>query len=521
MTAARKRTPPPIQDTPPHDANAEMAVVSTMILYPEQAMPICTEAGLRKEMFYIPAHRTVFEELLDVWDSGRKIELIDFTERLRRNGTLEAIGGAAAITDISIFADKLHSFAALPDLNFRIELLQAAYVRRQIIVGAAQDARRAYDPNPNADMAAVLDEIRSRTDSLYSLAKQNGYLTPVSWEELQKAPDERDSLLEKRALEKGQGALVFGPSGCGKSTLGFQMCVCWSAGIAGTHIAPPRPLKIVILQTEDSLNDLREYRKGIFAGGNFAPEQIELIKKNLVILPPIPGGSPEHLGKLLDQAAMKFRPDIISLNPLLAFCPRDPTKELGAILYQVVDPIIKRRGVGFVGVHHTPKLIYNKPTGLSAYDYQYLAAGDARVANWPRLSLQIEPLAVNPVLVVCFRITKRWQRIPWVNDFGEPTTERYIKHSADKIWWCDASKDEAEAAREHEEPRKILDVLPEPSEPGILREEIRVRAKNQLKIGKHKADEWLNIVLHDGMAERYEDSTASKRKVALFRRVYA
>lgn len=506
---------------PPYNANAEMAVVSSIMLFKGQAISMCLEAGLRPEMFYLHAHKATFQELLDVYDSSQEIELIGFTDRLRTKGLLAEIGGAKAVTDMELFIHKLHDFApTIADLPARIELVQAAYVRRQIIAGAELARRGALDPDPNADMGAVLDEIRSRTDSLYSLAKENGYLTPISWEELQKAPDERDSLLEKRALEKGQGALVFGPSGCGKSTLGFQMCVCWSAGIAGVHIAPPRPSRIVILQTEDSLNDLREYREGIFAGGQFSREQIELIQKNLVILPPIPGGSPEYLGKLLDQAAAKFRPDIISLNPLLAFCPHD-TRELGAILYQVIDPIIKRRGVGFVGVHHTPKLIYNKPSGLSAYDYQYLAAGDARVANWPRLSLQIEPLALNPELVVCFRITKRWQRIPWVNDFGEPTTERYIKHSADKIWWCDASKDEAEAAREHEQPRKILDVLPEPSEPGILREEIRVRAKNQLGIGKHKADEWLNIVLHDGMAERYEDSTASKRKMALFRRVYA
>jgi hypothetical protein len=165
---------------PPHDVNAEMAVVSTMILYPEKALPICAQAGLRREMFYIPALSTVYQELLDVWDSGGKIELISFTDRLRFKGVLEAIGGAAALTDISLFADKLHNFApGIADLSFRIELIHAAYVRRQIIADAEKTTQRALDPDPNADMNAVLDEIVSRATSLYSTHGRNGAIPQV------------------------------------------------------------------------------------------------------------------------------------------------------------------------------------------------------------------------------------------------------------------------------------------------------------------------------------------------------
>lgn len=342
---------------------------------------------------------------------------------------------------------------------------------------------------------------------------------PLSWEELSKPPDLGATLLENRALERGQGAIVFGPAGCGKSTAGFQMCACWSAGIAGVHIAPPRPLRIVILQTEDSQNDLREYCAGIFSQRCFTAERIALVKQNLVVMEPVAGGSPGYLRQLLDDAATRFKPDLISLNPLLAFCAADYTRELGSILYQVIDPVIKTHHIGFFGVHHTTKPIYKDTSGYGAYDYQYLAAGDARIANWPRLSIQIDPVATNPVLTACFRITKRWQRIAWVNAKGEPTRERYLKHSA-KIWWDDASQEEAELARTNEQPLKILEILPAPSEPGIIREEVRVRAKNKFNVGKDKADGWLSIGIHDGIIERYEDPTAGKRKIALFRRAY-
>jgi hypothetical protein len=369
--------------------------------------------------------------------------------------------------------------------------------------------------------------------SLTELQKQilaSESIKQIPWGSLRKPPDYSNSIFENGALERGQGAIAYGPSGCGKSTLAFQASGCWAAGMAGMHIMPVKPLRIAALQTEDSLNDLRKYCEGIFAQRIFTPEKIALIEKNFLIMEPVPGGDPEYLKKLLDDVATGYQPDLILLNPLLAFCTADYTRELGALLYQVIDPVIKKHGIGFLGVHHT-----TKPRDTSAYkahEHQYLAAGDARIANWPRLSIQLEPVAINPVLVARLRIAKRWQCIPWLNEKGEPTNERYIKHSSGLIWWEDASQEEADSAREDEAPRKILDILPAPSEQGVIRDELRVRAKNKLNIGKDKADAWLNIMLFDGLVERYEFQTEGKgkgrgkgkgkpkRKVALFRRAY-
>jgi hypothetical protein len=343
----------------------------------------------------------------------------------------------------------------------------------------------------------------------------------LSWEELEKPVDLSQSLLENRALERGQGMLLFGPSGCGKSTLAHQICTCWATGMAGAHIRPMKPLRIVIMQTEDTENDFREYRDGVWSQECFTEEKIALIRQNLIVLEPVAGSSPNDLRCLLDHVAEKYKPDLISLNPLLAFCGADYVRELGAMLYAVIDPVIKKHHIGFLGVHHTPKPFSKAGVSYGVLDYQYIAAGDARIANWPRLSLQLEPISASPVLLACLRIAKRWQRIKWLNEHGEPTRERFIKHSNDgKIWWDDAAQDEAEAARENEDPRKILDILPPPTETGIIREEIHVEAKNKLNIGKAKADRWLAIELQKEMVLRGEIITKANRKAAVFRRAY-
>jgi len=109
-------------------------------------------------------------------------------------------------------------------------------------------------------------------------------------------------------------------------------------------------LKTIVLQTEDSLKDTRESLAGILTPSHFTPERISLVEKNLIILPPVPGGTALDLGRLLDAAANESKPDLILLNPLLAFSPGDPARELGGFLYRTVDPIVKTHRVGFLGV---------------------------------------------------------------------------------------------------------------------------------------------------------------------------
>ena len=337
---------------------------------------------------------------------------------------------------------------------------------------------------------------------------------PLTWVELRKPVDYKDNLLGDRFLEREQGLILYGPAGCGKSVAADQASAEWSSGIDGLPIKPASPLRIVILQTEDTLNDLRESLAGILASSLFTAEKLALVEQNLIILPPVPGGTGGDLALLLNGVASKYKPDLIHVNPLLAFCEGDPTRELGGLLYQVIDPIIKRHHVGFLGVHHTPKTNNRDTSGYGAHDYQYLAAGDARVANWPRAMIQIEPVANG---VYRFRASKRWQRTGWTWD-NQPTGERYFRHSKNEVRWLDATPDEASAAEAVEDYQRILEVLPGPDQPAISRDRIRATAKTKLSIGKDKADSWLKLAREDGLVECQETRTDNNRKTNLFRR---
>jgi hypothetical protein len=274
---------------------------------------------------------------------------------------------------------------------------------------------------------------------------------------------------------------------------GLQAVAEWAAGRKGFHIRPSGPLKTVIIQTEDSLNDTRESLAGILS--DFDEDALTIVEQNLIILPPVPGGTASDLSALIGSAATEHSPHLFLCNPLLAFCPGDPSKELGGLLYQMIDPVIKRHRVGFLGVHHTPKTNNRDTSKYGAHDHQYLAAGDARVANWPRAMIGIEPVAKG---VYRFRASKRWQRTGWTWD-NEGTGERYFRHALNEIRWVDATPEDAAEAQAVESYKTILQILPDSSDPGISRERIRDSAKAKLGIGKHKADGWLKLAIEDGL----------------------
>lgn len=160
---------------PPHSVEAEKGVLSSIMRSPSDAITKCAEAGLFAGWFYVPAHCTIYRELQDMWDSGEAIDLITFTARLRGKELLEEVGGAAAVTDVQSYLTKIYEYAqTAANLPYYIEIVRDRYMRRLIIAGAANDTRRAYDPDPKTDMGALLDEITSRALSLRSLHGRNG-----------------------------------------------------------------------------------------------------------------------------------------------------------------------------------------------------------------------------------------------------------------------------------------------------------------------------------------------------------
>ncbi len=88
-----------IEKIPPHNIEAEMAVLGSMLLDHEaisQAIEI-----INASCFYKDAHRKIFSSVVKLFDENRAIDIITLIEELKKSGSLDEVGGPAYITSLA------------------------------------------------------------------------------------------------------------------------------------------------------------------------------------------------------------------------------------------------------------------------------------------------------------------------------------------------------------------------------------------------------------------------------------
>jgi len=157
---------------PPHSLEAEQGVLGSMLQRHDGAEAIAEAmAKIGPEYFYVPAHRTIFTAICDQWDAGQAIDLITFTQSLRDKNLLDAVGGAAFVTNLFTFVPTA------ANVQFYLEIVREKYARREGIAACAEATRRLYDEQD--DDLSSLDALTSKADSIRSLLGRNGALPPM------------------------------------------------------------------------------------------------------------------------------------------------------------------------------------------------------------------------------------------------------------------------------------------------------------------------------------------------------
>jgi replicative DNA helicase len=129
---------------PPHDIEAEIAVLGSMLLDPEAAGRVV--AILRADHFYRGPHADVFGVLTELYDANRAIDIVLLREELQRRGLLEKIGGTSflsrIVASVPTAANAEHYARIVMETGLRRAVIQAA---NDIEVEAYDGARSAGD----------------------------------------------------------------------------------------------------------------------------------------------------------------------------------------------------------------------------------------------------------------------------------------------------------------------------------------------------------------------------------------
>ena len=137
---------------PPHDLDAEMALLGSMMMSRDaiaEVIPVINRA--QSGWFYLPVHQRLFEVFLDLYDDPTKvIDLIIVSDELRRRGELEAIGGHDYMIQLA------ESFGEWANAEYYAKVVRDKGMLRDLIRCTGQIAERAY---------SGIDDVRDILDS--------------------------------------------------------------------------------------------------------------------------------------------------------------------------------------------------------------------------------------------------------------------------------------------------------------------------------------------------------------------
>lgn len=122
---------------PPAVPEIEMAVLGAMMIEKE-AVPKAMEL-LTQESFYMPAHATIFEAMISLFNSQVPIDTVTLYEELKKNGKLEEVGGA-------VFLGKLsQNISSAANIEYHAKIVVEKQILRSLIKTSHEIARTAYE----------------------------------------------------------------------------------------------------------------------------------------------------------------------------------------------------------------------------------------------------------------------------------------------------------------------------------------------------------------------------------------
>ena len=91
----------------PQARDLEEAVLGALML--EKYAPEKVASYLKPAAFYVDAHQLIYEGIMQLFADGNPIDILTVTEQLRKNGTLESVGGAYKTNLLSFAIQPLRS----------------------------------------------------------------------------------------------------------------------------------------------------------------------------------------------------------------------------------------------------------------------------------------------------------------------------------------------------------------------------------------------------------------------------
>lgn len=192
---------------PPHNSEAEQAVLGAVLLDPEAVTVVLRH--LRAEDFYVNANGAVFAAIISLYEKGQKADIITLTDELKSLGTLERAGGPGYVAGLTTVTPSS------ANVEYYARIVLETSIRRRLIKLSAELNSKAHDEATESSL--VLDEAQA---SIFDITQNR---QAVSYKSVKDLLPDTIKTIEK--LFKNKNAFTGVPSGLGdldSMTSGFQ-----------------------------------------------------------------------------------------------------------------------------------------------------------------------------------------------------------------------------------------------------------------------------------------------------------
>lgn len=133
----------PTGKLPPRDTELEEVVLGAIMLEKDAYMNVSDI--LTPDAFYDPVNQKIYEAITTLGFNQRPIDMMTVTEQLRKNGTLQEVGGAVHITELTA---RVLSAA---NVEYHAKIIAQKHLARRLISFATKIETDAYDEGNDVD----------------------------------------------------------------------------------------------------------------------------------------------------------------------------------------------------------------------------------------------------------------------------------------------------------------------------------------------------------------------------------
>lgn len=163
-TNKRTRKPAPVDNTfghlPPQALDIERVVLGALMI-DKDAFSVVSEL-LHPETFYEPRNQKIYTAIRTLNMAEKPVDIMTVTEQLKREGTLDDVGGPAYIVELSA------QVASSAHIEYHATILAQKFLSRQLISFASNIETKAFDES--IDVEVLMQEAEG---ALFELSQKN------------------------------------------------------------------------------------------------------------------------------------------------------------------------------------------------------------------------------------------------------------------------------------------------------------------------------------------------------------